>query len=45
VILDRLRGRLRLFESIANDPTNWTALYEDAPPGETVYAMPLGFLP
>ncbi|MGH6921007.1 MAG: vWA domain-containing protein, partial [Geminicoccaceae bacterium] len=45
VILDRLRSRLRLFERVHDDPANWTALYEAAPPGETVYAMPLNFLP
>ena len=45
VILDRLRSRLRLFERVHDDPANWAALYEGAPPGETVYAMPLGFLP
>ena len=45
VILDRLRSRLRLFERVHDDPANWTALYDGAPPGETVYAMPLGFLP
>jgi hypothetical protein len=45
VILDRLRSRLRLFERVHDDPANWTALYDDAPPGETVYAMPLNFLP
>ena len=44
VILDRLRSRLRLFERVHDDPANWTALYEDAPPGETVYAMPLSVL-
>jgi serine/threonine-protein kinase PpkA len=45
VILDRLRSRLRLFERVHDDPANWTALYEGAPPGEMVYAMPLSFLP
>jgi serine/threonine-protein kinase PpkA len=45
VILDRLRSRLRLFERVHDDPANWTELYQGAPPGETVYAMPLGFLP
>jgi serine/threonine-protein kinase PpkA len=45
VILDRLRSRLRLFERVHDDPANWTALYADAPPGEMVYAMPLGYLP
>lgn len=45
VILDRLRSRLRLFERVHDEPANWNALYEGAPPGETVYAMPLGFLP
>ncbi|HEX5080047.1 MAG TPA: vWA domain-containing protein [Geminicoccaceae bacterium] len=45
VILDRLRSRLRLFERVHDEPANWTALYDDAPPGETVYAMPLSFLP
>jgi hypothetical protein len=45
VILDRLRSRLRLFERVHDDPANWTELYEGAPPGETVYAMPLSFLP
>ncbi len=44
-ILDRVRARLRLFEYYHDDESVWTALYEGAPDGEHVFAMPLEALP
>lgn len=44
-VLDRLRGRLLLYERWHDDPANWTALAEDAPDGEHVFAMPFSALP
>ncbi len=44
-VLDRLRGRLLLYERWHDDPANWTALAENAPDGEHVFAMPFSALP
>ncbi|TVS00312.1 MAG: VWA domain-containing protein [Rhodospirillales bacterium] len=44
-VLDRLRGRLLLYERWHDDPANWTALSEDAPDGDHVFAMPFSALP
>ncbi len=44
-VLDRLRGRLLLYERWHDDPANWTALAADAPDGEHVFAMPFSALP
>lgn len=44
-IIDGLRQKLSLYRQIHNDPTNWTALYDGAPDGEYVYAMPFSVLP
>lgn len=43
--LDRVRSRVQLYEHFHDDPALWTALYEGAPAGEHVYAMPLEALP
>ena len=45
VILDRVRSRLTLYEQFHDDPEMWIALYEGAPPGEHVIAMPFEALP
>lgn len=44
-ILDRVEARLMLYEHYHDEPDNWTALYEGAPPGEHVFAMPFEALP
>lgn len=44
-IIDRLRQRLTLYKRIHDDPSNWTPLYDGAPDGEHVYAMPFSALP
>jgi hypothetical protein len=44
-IIDGLRQKLSLYRQIHNDPANWTALYDGAPDGEHVYAMPFAVLP
>jgi hypothetical protein len=44
-IIDGLRQKLSLYRQIHNDPANWTALYDSAPDGEHVYAMPFSVLP
>ena len=44
-ILDRVRARLTLYEQFHDNPRMWVALYEGAPPGEHVIAMPLEALP
>ncbi len=43
--LDRARAKLRMYEYFHDDPANWTALYEGAPEGEHVFAMPIEALP
>ena len=44
-IIDRLRQRLTMYKRIHDDPSNWTPLYDGAPDGEHVYAMPFSALP
>ena len=44
-IIDDLRGRFLLYERWHDDPELWVPLYENAPDGEHVYAMPFGALP
>ena len=44
-VLDDLRPKLRQYRTWLQDPTVWTALYDGAPDGELVYAMPFGMLP
>lgn len=44
-IIDHLRARLQLYEAWHDDPELWTALYDGAPDGEHVYAMPFEALP
>ena len=44
-LLERLETKLKLFDRFHDDPSLWTALYEGAPPGETVFPMPLSALP
>ena len=44
-IIDGLRQKLSLYRRIHNNPANWTALHENAPDGEHVYAMPFSVLP
>ncbi len=44
-IIDDLRGRFLLYERWHDDPDLWVPLYENAPDGEHVYAMPFGALP
>ena len=44
-ILDRVEARLMLYEHFHDDPDNWTALYDGAPEGEHVFAMPFEALP
>ncbi|MGG7567331.1 VWA domain-containing protein [Rhodovulum sp. DZ06] len=43
--LDRVKSRLQLLEHFNDDPALWTALYEGAPSGEHVFALPLEALP
>ncbi len=43
--LDRVKSRLQVLEHFHDDARLWTALYEGAPPGEHVFAMPLEALP
>jgi hypothetical protein len=43
--LDRVKSRLQLLEHFHDDETLWTALYEGAPDGERVFAMPFEALP
>jgi len=45
VLLDRVTSRLALYEHFHDDPSVWTALYEGAPDGEHVFAMPFEMLP
>ena len=44
-IIDDLRSRFLLYERWHDDPSLWVALYDNAPDGEHVYAMPFGALP
>ena len=44
-IIDDLRGRFLLYERWHDDPDLWVPLYENAPDGEHVYAMPFEALP
>ncbi len=44
-VLDDLRPKLRQYRTWLQDPAVWTALYDGAPDGELVYAMPFGMLP
>ena len=44
-IIDDLRGRFLLYERWHDDPDNWVPLYESAPDGEHVFAMPFEALP
>lgn len=43
--LDRVKSRLQLLEHFHDDDRLWTALYEGAPDGERVFAMPFEALP
>jgi len=44
-IVDGLKSKLQLYQEFHNSPSQWVALWPGAPPGETVYAMPLDALP
>lgn len=44
-ILDSLRQKLALYRKWLFDSSVWTALYENAPDGEHVFAMPFDVLP
>jgi serine/threonine-protein kinase PpkA len=44
-ILDGMRQKLVQYRKWLLDPTVWTALYEGAPDGEYVFAMPFDVLP
>ncbi len=44
-ILDELRQKTELYRRLHDDPGNWTELYEGAPDGEHVFALPLRSLP
>ena len=44
-IIDDLRSRFLLYERWHDDPGIWVPLYEGAPDGEYVYAMPFEALP
>ncbi|MWD30149.1 VWA domain-containing protein [Aquicoccus sp. SCR17] len=44
-ILDTMRQKLAQYRKWLLDPTVWTALSEDAPDGEYVFAMPFDVLP
>jgi serine/threonine-protein kinase PpkA len=44
-IIDAIKSKLAYYERVHNDPGLWTALYDGAPPGEQVFAIPLSRLP
>ena len=44
-IIDGIKSKLVYYEQVHNDPALWTALYQGAPPGEQVFAIPLSRLP
>lgn len=44
-IIDGLKSKLALYERYHNTPQLWTKLYEGAPDGESVLAIPLTSLP
>ena len=44
-VIDGMRQKLAQYRKWLFDPTVWTALYEGAPDGELVYAMPFDVLP
>ena len=44
-IIDDLRQKTELYRRLHDDPANWTALYEGAPDGEHVFALPFNSLP
>ncbi len=44
-IIDGMRQKLTLYRKWLFDPTVWTALYDGAPDGEMVFAMPFDVLP
>ena len=44
-IIDDLRGRFLLYERWHDDPDLWVPLYDNAPDGEHVFAMPFEALP
>ena len=44
-IIDDLRGRFLLYERWHDDPGLWVPLFEGAPDGEHVFAMPFAALP
>jgi hypothetical protein len=44
-IVDGMHSRLERYRQWLMDPTVWTALYDGAPDGELVYAMPFDVLP
>lgn len=44
-ILDGMRQKLVQYRKWLHDPTVWTALYDGAPDGEYVFAMPFDVLP
>ena len=44
-VLDGLRAKLELYREYDRNPAIWTKLYEGAPDGEDVFAMPLRDLP
>lgn len=44
-VIDGMRQKLTQYRKWLFDPTAWTALYEGAPDGEHVFAMPFDVLP
>ncbi|WP_425092551.1 vWA domain-containing protein [Tropicimonas sp. S265A] len=44
-VIDGMRQKLTQYRKWLFDPSVWTALYEGAPDGELVYAMPFDVLP
>lgn len=44
-IIDDLRGRSLLYQRWHDDPDRWVPLYDGAPDGEHVFAMPFAALP
>lgn len=45
VVLDTVRQKLEQYRKWLYDPVVWTALYEGAPDGDHVFAMPFDILP
>ena len=44
-VIDGMAQKLALYRKWLYDSSVWTALYEGAPDGETVFAMPFDALP